>query len=86
MEKEIENEIIKAQKEVIELKKSFIIESSEDNLILKGIKDNFSSRFLPPHLEIDYKSLSIIFLWDPNYKDTYYPIKANYGIIHRFYR
>jgi|TARA_B110000093_G_C12955313_1_gene404674 small subunit ribosomal protein S4 len=74
------------QLDVIELKKSFIIESSENNLILKGIKDNFSSRFLPPHLEIDYKSLSIIFLWDPNYKDTYYPIKANYGIIHRFYR
>lgn len=75
-----------SQLDIVELKKSLITEKFEDNLILRNIKYNFNSRFLPPHLEIDYKSLTIVFLWDPNYKNTYYPIKANYGIIHRFYR
>jgi len=54
--------------------------------IRNDVKKNFSSRFLPPYLEIDYKTLSIVFLWDPNYKSAYYPIKANYNIIQRFYR
>jgi small subunit ribosomal protein S4 len=66
-----------SQLDIVELKKSFMVQSFEDN---------FNSRFLPPHLEIDYKTLSIVFLWDPNYKNTYYSIKANYGIVHRFYR
>jgi small subunit ribosomal protein S4 len=56
------------------------------NAVLKNVVTNFSSRFLPPHLEIDYKTLSVIFLWDPNYDGTFYPIKADYEIIQRFYK
>lgn len=73
-----------SQLDTIELKKIVLI--NDKNLILDNIKVNFSSRFLPAHLEVDYKTLSIIFLWDPNYSGTYYPIKANYGIIQRFYK
>ena len=54
--------------------------------VLNNLKINFSSRFVPAHLEIDYKTLSVIFLWDPNFEGTYYPIKANYEIIQRFYK
>ena len=37
-------------------------------------------------IEIDYKTLTIVFLWDPNYRNTYYPIKSNYAVIQRFYK
>jgi len=74
------------QLDIIELKKELIMESVETNNTFTGVKLNFNSRFLPCHLEIDYKSLTIIFLWGPSYKSIYYPIKADHGIIQRFYR
>jgi len=73
-----------SQLDVIEVKKIVLI--NDRNLVLDNIITNYTSRFLPAHLEVDYKTLSIIFLWDPNYCGTYYPIKANYGIIQRFYK
>lgn len=72
--------------DLVEIDKSWVLQNSEKNLALKNIKLNFSSRFLPIHLEIDYKSLSVIFLWDPNFRNVYYPVKANYEIIQRFYK
>jgi small subunit ribosomal protein S4 len=45
-----------------------------------------SSRSLPNYLEIDLKSSSIIFLWDTNFKNTYYPIRMKYSNITRYYK
>jgi small subunit ribosomal protein S4 len=68
--------------DIVEVDKTMEYGASVSN----NIKINFSSRFVPAHLEIDYKTLSVIFLWDPNFEGTYYPIKANYEIIQRFYK
>jgi small subunit ribosomal protein S4 len=75
-----------SQMDLIELQKNLLEVKVDFNSTLKNVNINFSSRFLPPHLEIDYKTLSIVFLWDPDYKNTYYPIKADYEIIQRFYK
>jgi small subunit ribosomal protein S4 len=72
--------------DIIELKKELIMKDIETNEIFVVVKLNFNSRFFPCHLEIDYKSLTIIFLWEPKYESVYYPIKADYEIIQRFYR
>ena len=74
------------QLDIIEIDENLLKHETKIDSIRDGVKKNFSSRFLPPYLEIDYKTLSIVFLWDSNYKSAYYPIKANYNIIQRFYR
>jgi small subunit ribosomal protein S4 len=74
------------QLNIIEMNESLLNHEIKIHDIRDGVKKNFSSRFFPPYLEIDYKTLTIVFLWDPNYKSAYYPIKANYSIIQRFYR
>lgn len=74
------------QLDIIEMNESLLNHEIKTYDIRDGVKKNFSSRFFPPYLEIDYKTLTIVFLWDPNYKSAYYPIKANYSIIQRFYR
>lgn len=38
------------------------------------------------HLEVNYKLLSIILLWDPDVKSLFFPIKANYELVSRFYK
>lgn len=45
-----------------------------------------NSRSLPTYLELDLTNVKIIFLWDSNSKSIYYPIKANYSNLTRFYR
>ena len=74
------------QLDIIEIDANLFKNESKIQSVLNDVKKNFSSRFLPSYLEVDYKTLTIIFLWDPNYNSTYYPIKANYSIIQRFYR
>jgi len=74
------------QLDIIEVDENLLGYQTKIESIRDGVKKNFPSRFLPSYLEIDYKTLSIVFLWDPNYKSAYYPIKANYNIIQRFYR
>jgi len=74
------------QLDIIEVDENLLGYQTKIESIRDGVKKNFQSRFLPSYLEIDYKTLSIVFLWDPNYKSAYYPIKANYNIIQRFYR
>ncbi len=74
------------QLQLIEINKDFLIKKLGLDSSLITLETNFVSRFLPTHLEIDYKTLSIIFLWDPSYKDSYYPIKENYEVIQRFYK
>jgi small subunit ribosomal protein S4 len=72
--------------DLIEIDENLFKNESKIQSMSNDLKKNFSSRFLPSYLEVDYKTLTIIFLWDPNYKSTHYPIKGNYSIIQRFYR
>ena len=74
------------QLDIIEMDENLLKHETKIDKIRNEVKKNFSSRSFPPYLEIDYKTLSIVFLWDPNYKNVYYPIKANYHMIQRFYR
>jgi len=70
------------QSDVVEL----AVGSTKMGRTVANLKTNFDSRFSSPHLELDCKSLTVVFLWAPNYESTYYPVKANYGVIQRFYR
>jgi small subunit ribosomal protein S4 len=45
-----------------------------------------SSRSVPNYLELDINNLTIILLWDVNFKNTYYPIKEEYSDVSRYYR
>jgi small subunit ribosomal protein S4 len=75
-----------SQLDVVELKPEAVTKEIILKRVIDSIKNNFNSRFLPYHLEVDYNILSIVFLWDPSYKQTYYPIKTDYESIQRFYR
>lgn len=44
------------------------------------------NRSLTNYLEIDYKYNSIIFLWDINLANTYFPVKSKYSLINKIYR
>lgn len=74
------------QLDIIEIDVNLFQNESRIQNISNDLRKNFSSRSLPSYLEVDYKTLTIVFLWDPNYKSTYYPINANYSIIQRFYK
>ena len=43
-------------------------------------------RGIPNYLEINYRFFSIIFLWDNNLINTYFPIDNNYSLISKFYK
>jgi len=45
-----------------------------------------TSRSIPNYLELDVKNFTIVFLWDTNFKNTYYPIKMEYSNITRYYK
>ena len=45
-----------------------------------------SSRSIPNYLELDINNLTIVLLWDVNFKNTYYPIKEEYSDISRYYK
>jgi small subunit ribosomal protein S4 len=57
-----------------------------NNNRIDSITNIFISRFVPSHLEIDYKTSCIIFLWCPNHKSVHYHIKSDYKLIQRFYK
>jgi small subunit ribosomal protein S4 len=44
------------------------------------------SRSIPNYLELDLKNFAIVFLWDTNFNNTYYPVKTKYSNITRYYR
>lgn len=45
-----------------------------------------SSRSLPNYLEVDFSTLTIIFLWDTDIKNCFYPIKLKYLNVFRYYK
>ena len=86
-DKRVYNSGFKVSKlDVIEISKDLLKKELTINSHLSSVKSNFISRSLPSHLEIDYKTLSIVFLWDPSYRDVYYPVKSDYQVIQRFYK
>ncbi len=44
------------------------------------------NRSLSNYMEINYKYNSIIFLWDINLFNTYYPVNFRYSLINKFYK
>ena len=47
---------------------------------------NVLSRSIPNSLELDLNNLTVILLWDVNFKNTYYPVKEKYADISRYYK
>ena len=47
---------------------------------------NVLSRSIPNYLELDLNNLTVILLWDVNFKNTYYPVKEKYVDISRYYK
>ena len=66
--------------DIIELRKTSL-DTNKD-----FFSDVLSSRSIPNHLEVDFTSFTIIFLWDNKFKKTYFPIKAKYWTVNRFYK
>ena len=67
------------------------IKISKNNLILKKKIYNNIHNFLKiqpisSHLEVNYKLLTIIFLWSPGFKSSFFPVHSNYKVISRFYK
>lgn len=64
--------------DVIIIKNHFITK----NIFLAAL----TSRSIPNYLELDFKNLSIVLLWDTNFKSTYYPMNMKYSNITRYYK
>ena len=47
--------------------------------------DILTSRSIPNYIELDVKNFGIVFLWDTNFRNTYYPVKTKYSNITRYY-
>ncbi len=47
--------------------------------------DILTSRSIPNYIELDLKNFGIVFLWDTNFRNTYYPVKTKYSNITRYY-
>lgn len=50
------------------------------------LKTNINTRSFSSHLEIDFKTMRIIVLWQPKASNVYYPIKADYSTFYRLYK
>jgi small subunit ribosomal protein S4 len=68
------------------INKGDIIKINNYSISKKVFSDMLNSRSIPNYLELDLKNFTIIFLWDTNFKNTYYPIKMKYSNITRYYR
>jgi len=64
--------------DVIELRKKLLNQKCFAEVLL--------TRSIPNYLEVDFKISTIIFLWDSNFKNVYYPIKTKYWTVNRFYK
>jgi small subunit ribosomal protein S4 len=68
------------------INKGDIIRINSYSMPKKIFSDTLSARSIPNYLELDLKNFTIVFLWDTNFKNTYYPIKTKYSNIIRYYR
>jgi small subunit ribosomal protein S4 len=60
------------------------------NILQTIDKESFNKRLLarsiPNYLELDLSNSTIVFLWDVNLKNVYYPINVKYSNISRYYK
>jgi small subunit ribosomal protein S4 len=68
------------------INKGDIIKIENCSISKKIFLDTLISRSIPNYLELDLKNLVIVFLWDTNFRNTYYPLKMKYSNITRYYR
>jgi len=68
------------------VKKGDIIRLSKTLIRICTFYNVLYSRSISNYLELDWFNFSIIFLWDVDYMNSYYPINVNYFDILRFYR
>lgn len=68
------------------IKKGDIIRLDTKFLNANNFLNILSSRGLSNNLELDFSSLTIIFLWDINFKNVYYPVNMIYLNIFKFYK
>lgn len=68
------------------INKGDIIRINSYSMPKKIFSDTLIARSIPNYLELDLKNFTIVFLWDTNFKNTYYPIKTKYSNIIRYYR
>lgn len=68
------------------LNKGDIIRVQNCSISKKTFLSALTTRSIPNYLELDLKNFTIIFLWDTNFKNTYYPIKTRYSSITRYYK
>jgi len=68
------------------INKGDVIRLKKDPCNGKEYQKILNTRSLPSYLEIDFNNLTIVFLWDTNYKNTYYPIKLRYLKLARYYK
>nr|YP_009476689.1 ribosomal protein S4 [Proteomonas sulcata]AVM81182.1 ribosomal protein S4 [Proteomonas sulcata] len=54
--------------------------------VLSDLKFNINTRSFSSHLEIDYRTMRILVLWEPKFSNVYYPIKADYSTFYRLYK
>nr|QIC54968.1 ribosomal protein S4 [Cryptophyta sp. CCMP2293] len=71
--------------------RNYLISFSKNNIVFKramflNIYSRLCYRSTLSHLEVNYKLLNIIFLWDPDFKNTFFPINTKYSLIPRFYK
>ena len=68
------------------INKGDIVKISDYYISKKIFLDILISRSVPNYLEVDLKSSCIVFLWDTNFKNAYYPVRMKYSNITRYYR
>jgi small subunit ribosomal protein S4 len=55
-------------------------------IIFLNIHDRLCQCSTVTHLEVNYKRLDIIFLWDPDLKSSFFPVNTKYSLVPRFYK
>ena len=68
------------------INKGDIVKIENYSIPKKIFLNTLVSRSIPNYLELDLKNLVIVFLWDTNFKNTYYPVRMKYSSITRYYR
>lgn len=70
----------------VKLSKGDIIKLSIKQFNKLNFARALEARSLPNYFELDISNLSVIFLWDVNLENIYYPINVKYFNISRYYQ
>jgi ribosomal protein S4 len=78
----VNNIIISNHSQIIN--KGDIISFNTSNFNFSYFTKILSSRSIPNFIEIDFKNLAIVFLWDPKF--AYYPVYTRHKYLYRYYK